>query len=190
MLGIGINYFERTILNFVSFLLLCSFFLPSFPWLGFTGQCPATFPWKAGSPAVGSYQTNVWYSPLRRSLPFCGALALLAICLRKSGPPQDRVLENHQGSGELFPCQVGRKYHQGGSGSPPSLFSERTFTSSPHQSTSSFPVRRKTPRPMGLRLAKTRSLEGGVRAVGEPDEKLENRIPGYQLGYRSPCGLE
>ena len=139
-------------------------------------------------PQLGVPDYNVWYSPCG-GVPFWGALSLLAFCLRNSGPPQDGVLENHQGSSELPPVRLAASTVRGDSGSPLSLF-PRGHSPVPPSKYKRFPPLGENPETHGLRLAKTRSLKGGVRAVGEPDEKLANRIPGYQLGNRNPCGLE
>ena len=99
-------------------------------------------------PQLGVPDYIVWYSPLRRSLPFWGALALLAICLRKSVPPQEGVLENHQGSGELFPVRLAASTVRGFWQSS-FHFSERTFTSSPIRVHAVSPVGRKPRDPWG-----------------------------------------
>ena len=146
---------------FFFFFLFCDFFS--------TVRVQATFQWKGGSPTVGRTRLSSG-APLAVESPVPGgALALLAICLRKSVPPQEGVPENRQGSGELSPFRLAASTVRG-SGSPPSLF-PGGHSPVPYQSTSGFPLWEKTPRPMGLQLAKTRSLKGGVRAVLEAVEK-------------------
>ena len=68
-------------------------------------------------------------------------------------------------------------------------FSERTFTSSPFRVQAVFPFERKTPRPMGLQLAKTRSLKGGVRAVLEAVEKSRIASQVIKLGTMIHVGF-
>ena len=110
-----------------------------------------------------AYQINVWYSPLRRSLPFWGALTLPAICLRKSGSPQDGCAGKPPRVRRVIPSQVGRKYRQGGSGSPLSIFPRGHSPVPPIRVQAASPVRRKPRDPWGSgwpRLGPSRGESG------------------------------
>ena len=157
MPGIGINYFDRRKfwISALLFLFFFLFFLPSFlPCHG-----------RMASPQLGRTRCYSGTPPCEGVSPFWGPLALLALCV-----PEEKWPSPGRGGARkpprvkrVLPFQVGRKYRQGFRESS-FHFSERT-SPVPPQSTSGFPLREKTPRPMGLQLAKTRSLKGGVRAV-------------------------
>ena len=126
------NYFTRR--NFEILVLLFFLFLvlsfSSFPWSGSLDDVQATFPWKGGSlPQLGVPSGTPPCGGVSRS---GGALSLLAVCLRKSGPPQDGVLENHQGSGEFSPVRLAASTVRGSRQSS-FPFSGRTFTGSPSE---------------------------------------------------------
>ena len=157
MPGIGINYFDRrkfwiSALLFLFFFFVLSFFLPSLPW-------------KDGFSTVGRTRCYSGTPPCEGVSPFWGPLALLAPCVaeEKWPSPGRGGARKPPRVKRVLPFQVGRKYRQGFRESS-FHFSERT-SPVPPQSTSGFPLRERTPRPMGLQLAKTRSLKGGVRAV-------------------------
>ena len=137
------------------FLFFCAFFLSMV-------RFHCDLPMEGWLSHSWAYQTLVWYSPLRRSLPFWGALTLPAIRRRNSGPPQDGVLENHRGSGELFPVRLAASTVRGFWQSS-FHFSERTFTSSPIRVQAVSPVRRKPRDPWGSgwpRLGPSRGESG------------------------------
>ena len=146
MLGIGINYFDRRISKFLScsfsFFVLSfflSFFLPSFlPSHG-----------RMALPQLGVPDVTLILPPVKESPPFWGPLALLALCVpEEKRPSPGRGARKPPRVKRVLPFQVGRKYRQGFRESS-FHFSERT-SPVPPQSASGFPLREKTPRPMGL----------------------------------------
>ena len=98
----------QLVFNFFLFLVLCFLlFLPIEGWLSHS--------W--------AYQTLVWYPPCRGVSPVLGTASPpgTTMCLRKSGPPQDGALENHQGSSESSPFRLAASTVRD-SGSPLSIF--------------------------------------------------------------------
>ena len=142
------------------FFIFC-FALSSFPWLGSLDDGPSDLPMEGWLSHSWAYQTYVWYSPCGGVSCSWRVLALLAICLRKSAL-QDGVLENHQGSGELFPVRLTASTVRGFRQSS-FHFSERTFTSSPIRMQAVSPVRRNPRDPWGSgwpRLGPSRGESG------------------------------
>ena len=164
MLGIGINYFDRRmkiLVSSFSFFLFCDFFF--------------SFPWKDSYPTVGRTRRQSGTPPCGGVPSWGPASPPGTMRPRKRGPSPGRGARKPPRVKRVVPFQVGRKYRPGFRESS-FYFSERT-SPVPPQSTSGFPLREKTPRPMGLQLAKTRSLKGGVRAVREARLKSRELHP-------------
>ena len=147
MLGIGINYFDRRISKFLSCSF--SFFVLSFFLSFFLSSFLPSFPWKDGSPTVGRTRCYSGTPPCEGVSPVLGTASPPGtVCawgkaaLPRTGCPKTT---KGQASSPLsgwpqVPSGVpGVSFH----------FSERT-SPVPPQSTSGFPLREKTPRPMGL----------------------------------------
>ena len=145
MLGIGINYFDRGIfylvqLFFLFFLFRVLCFLLFFPMEGWFSHGWAYqmlvwyyYPLRSSLPCHSwAYQTSVWYSPLRRSLPFWGPLALLALCAwGKAALPRTGCQKTTKGHSESSPFRLAAST----SGVPGVLFPffREDITSSPSE---------------------------------------------------------
>ena len=158
---------------FFFFFVFCS---SSFPWSGSLDDVQSTFPLKGCSPSVGRTGLTSGTPPCGGVLPFWGAPSLLAICLRESGPPQDGVPENHQGSGEFSPLGLTASTVRG-SGSPLSLF-PRGRSPVPHHSASGFLFERQPRDPWGSSWPRLGPSRGGVMAVREavPKPRIASQV--------------
>ena len=169
-----------------SFFFFC--LLSSFPWLGSLDDSPSGLPIEGETlPQLGAPDLRLVLPPAVEA-PVLGSASPHGILPEEERTPRDGVLENHQGSSECFPLRMAASTVRG-SGSPPSLF-PGGHSPVPHQSTSGFPFGRKPQDPWGSSWPRLGPSRGESGPCAKHYEKVENCIPGYQLGYRNPCGFQ
>ena len=116
-----------------------------------------------------AYRTNVWYSPCGEVSRSGGALALLAICLRKSVPPGRGARKPPRVRRVCFSLRLAASTVRG-SGSPPSLF-PGGHSPVPLRSTSGFPSR-ENPETHGAPAGQDSVPQGGSQ--GRARSAVEN----------------
>ena len=140
-----------------------------------------------------AHQTFVWCSTAVEYPPVLGTVSPRdKFCPRKSGTPQNGLLENQQGSRKYFPFRFDRKHP---SGVLAVLFP--FFREAIHQ----FPLRVQAVSPLPEKNSKTqavlaRSRLGPQEVESSPTfnfakhDNLEFQTPGYWFGHRNPCGMD
>ena len=143
-----------------------------------------------GSPTVGNTRLTSGTPPAEES-PVLGSASPPGNLPEEKRPSPGRgCWKTTKGQASYPPSGWPHVPSGGGSGSPLSLFPRGHSPVPPIRVQAVSPERRTPLHPWGSGWPRLGPSHGGVRAVGEPDEKLANRIPGYELRYRNPCGLE